>query len=274
MQDSLWFSTRSALFTGGDAAWQEVARYGEPLRRLLARRYRWMPEADREDLVQDVLIEMKQKLAPGHDRSRGRFRALLQAVVKRRVVDRLRRARPEHLDHAAADALSAPAEEEVDALDLEGALLEAVAACRDRFTQGRHKDLAVVYALADRLVHGRTNAEIAARDGVSVDRVARLLRRGRDAVFAHLLGEELAVDEDDPALKEALEAFKGWLRTPRERVRHLERVRDPRRREQVDAFVERFSAALPAFRGDDSARGRELARGIELIFDGDDEVIR
>ncbi len=269
MQDSLWFSTRSTLFQGGDAAWQEVARYAEPLRRLLARRYRWLPEGDRDDLVQDVLIEMQQRLAPGHDRARGKFRALLQAVVQRRVVDRLRRARPAALEGAAAEALEAPPPAEVEALDLEGALLEAVAACRDRFTQGRHKDPEVLYALVDRLVHGKSNAQIAAASGVSVDKVARLLRRGRDAIFSHLLRDELGLAPDDRALGPALEAFKAWLRAPRERLRHLERVPDEGLRERLDELIERLQAALPAFRGDDSVRGRELARGIELIFEAE-----
>ena len=48
---------------------------------------------------------MKQKLVASHDRSRGRFRALLQTVVKRRVVDSLRKIHPDPLDEAAIDAV-------------------------------------------------------------------------------------------------------------------------------------------------------------------------
>src|SRR5947209_6599000 len=132
MEDSIWFTTRSALFRPGDAAWNEIAAYGEPLRRFLTRRYPWLEEADRDDLVQDVLIEMKAALAPKHDRSRGEFRALLQTVVKRRVADRLRRRRAEPFDEILTETLAAPQEAEVEALDLETRLLEAVSACRDR----------------------------------------------------------------------------------------------------------------------------------------------
>ena len=69
MEDSLWFTTRSALFEPGDAAWSEVVRYEEPLRRLLARRYgRWLHEAERDDLLHEILVErfipVAEKLAP------------------------------------------------------------------------------------------------------------------------------------------------------------------------------------------------------------------
>lgn len=265
--DSLWFTTRSALSRGGDPAWDEVARYGEPLRHLLARRYGWVALQDREDLVQDVLVEIKEKLAATHDPARGRFRALLQTVVRRRVVDLLRRARPGQLSDAAAAQLEAPSEEEVEALDLETCLLGAVAACRDRFTQGRDRDPDVLYALADRLIHGKTNAAIAAERGVSPDRIARLLRRGRDAIFARLVAGELGLADHDPALDEATEAFRRCLRTPREAAAHLRVVRDPTVRDAVASLHQRFRAALPLLRGDGSARGQELARGIALIFD-------
>lgn len=265
MHDSLWFSTRSALFAGGQEAWAEVARYREPLRRLLDRRCRWLGPSDREDLVQEILIEMQQSLAPRHDRTRGRFRALLQTVVKRRVVDAIRRRRPERLGERDVD-LVAPPDAEVEALDLEGALLEAVAACRDRFTQGPDQDPDVLYALVDRLVHGKSNRAIAEAGGVSVDRVNRLLRRGRDAIFAALLEAELELPADDPALKPARDAFKRWLRQPRSRTEWVAAV-PASIREAFDDFLGRLQAALPAFRGDDSARGRELAAGIALIFD-------
>jgi DNA-directed RNA polymerase specialized sigma24 family protein len=228
----------------------------------------WLEEGDREDLAQDVLLEMKQKLVGAHDCSRGRFRALLQAVVKRRVIDHLRKVRPTPLPEAAADSLAAPAEEEVEALDLETSLLDAVAACRDRFTQGRHKDPDVLYALVDRLVHGLSSAEIARRNGVSPDRIARLLRRGRDAVFHNLLSRELEIPEGDPRLKGAVTVWKRLLRTPRAAASLLEETPDTTVRERLEELLSRFQAALPHFRGDDSVRGRELARGIELVFEG------
>jgi len=266
-RDSLWFTTRSALSRSGGPAWEEVSRYGEPLRHLLARRYGRIGVQDREDLVQDVLVEIKEKLAQTHDPARGRFRALLQTVVRRRVIDLLRRARPAPLSDAAAAQLEAPTPDDVEALDLEACLLDAVAACRDRFTQGRDRDPDVLYALADRLVHGKTNAAIAEQSGASPDRVARLLRRGRDAIFTHLVAGELGLARHDPALDEATQAFRRCLRAPRDATTHLAALRDRAVREGVEDLHRRLRAALPLLRGDGSVRGQELARGIALIFD-------
>src|SRR2546429_558155 len=121
--ESYWFSTRSALFRPGDDAWNEVAAYAAPLGRLLERRYAWLPAADREDLVHDVLLEIKSALAARHDRTRGKFRALLQTVVKRRVADRLRKRRAKPMESALADELAVPDEQDTDAVDLETTLL-------------------------------------------------------------------------------------------------------------------------------------------------------
>lgn len=267
IEESLWFTTRSALFRPGDEAWNAIAAYGEPLRRFVARRYRWLPEADRDDLVQEILIEIHRRLAARHDRTRGRFRALLQTVVKRRVADRLRARRPEALDDEAAAMLAAPDADEIVALDLETSLIEAVAACRDRFSQGEERDLDVLYALVDRIVHGQAAKEIARRTRASEDRVDRLLQRGRDAVFEALLARELALAHGDDRLARALAIFKASLRTPRATARLLAKEKDAKLRERLEEFLERFRSALRFFEEDGSARGEELRRGLDFIFE-------
>ncbi len=257
----MWFTTRSALFRPGDEAWEEVARYEQPLRRLLARRYGHLPQHERDDLVQSVLIEIKEQLSGTFDRSRGKFRALLQTVVSRRVVDLMRQTRPASLP----EELRAPSPAELDALDLEAALVAAVSACRDHFSGGRHKDLAVLHALSDRLVHGLTSVQIAHKEGVSRDRISRLLAKGRDVIFQHLLASELPAT--GPAgLEQAMSAFKRMLRKPGAAQAELERLSDRGQAEQLGEFWERFRAALPRFEGDLSAAGRELATGVELIL--------
>lgn len=268
MRDSIWFTTRTALFRPGDGVWNEVALYAEPLRRLLARRYRWLNEAEREDLAQDILIEMKESLVNVHDRTRGRFRALLQTVVKRRVVDRLRKAKPDRLGAEDESALAAPEEDELQALDLETSLLDAVAACRDRFSQGPHRDMDVLYALVDRLVNGLSSVEIAEKNGVSRDRVARLLRRGREAIFVQFVSRELELPDGKP-LQRCVDVFRRALRTPREEAALLDEIKDSLLRERLEEFLARFRLSLPSFRGDGSARGRELEQGVELIFADD-----
>lgn len=273
VKDSLWFTTRSGLFDPGEGAWDEVARYAGPLRRLLARSYgKWLSESDRDDLAQDVLLEIKEKLVGTFDPSRGKFRALLQAVVRRRVIDVLRKSRPSQLDEVMVEGVATVDQAEIEALDLETALIDAVTDCRDRFSQGSQKDLEVLYALIDRLVHGRTNVEIAERNGVSVDRVARLLRRGREVIFSSFISRELSLDPTGPDFKSALSAFKQCLRKPRAVASLLQEVKQDDIRQRLEDTLERFRAALPRFRGDGSVEGHELLRGIELVLEdlGDD----
>lgn len=89
--ESFWFTTRSALRRGGSEGWEAIAAYAPSIARYLASRYPRLPEEEWDDLAQEILIEMRERLAPGHDPSRGRFRALLQTALKHRVIDRLRR---------------------------------------------------------------------------------------------------------------------------------------------------------------------------------------
>lgn len=270
MSDSLWFTTRSALFEPGDGAWEEVARYEAPLRRLLALRYgRALSHERREDLVQEILIEIKETVRARFDGSRGRFRALLQVVVKRRVVDELRRARPEAIPARVSEELEAPSDAQLEALDLEAALVRAVGACRDAFTSGPRKDFDVLHVLTDRLVHGLREVEIARREGVSRDRIGRRLAKAREVIFAHLIAHELDLELDSLEVATCVEAFKRCLRKPGRLPDHLEALSDAALRERFEEFWLRFRAALPHFRGDESVAGQELAQGVALILGED-----
>lgn len=268
MTQSMWFTTQSALFQGGGRAWEAAAAYIGPLERLLARRYRWLSVEDREDLLQGILIEIKEQLAPRHDRERGKFRALLQTVVKRRVADLLRARKGEALSEEQAESLSAPAEPELVALDVEASLVEALAACRDHFTQGNQSDPSVLYALADRIVHGRSNAEIARREGVSVDRVARLLRRGREVVFRRLLASELDLPMGDGRLDVALDVFKTAIRNPGQIRACLDALPPSPARDHLEDFVGRFRAGLAHF-APRLGEGGEFQRGVSLVLEAE-----
>lgn len=270
MHESFWFTTRSTLFGPGDEAWQEIERYEQPLRRLLARRYaRALSEEDRRDLLQDILIEMREKLTRTFDPSKGKFRALLQAVVARRVIDHLRRVKAKPLEPALEEELLAPTPHDWDDLDLEAALIEAVGASRDELSGGPSKDLALLHTLTDRLVHGLTATEIAKRDGVSRDRVNRLLTRGRDAIFRHLLASELGIEACDERVAPCVTAFKRMLRRPTQAHDHLAALEDASLSEELGEFWARFRSSLPRFEGDLTAAGRELAQGVELILGGE-----
>ncbi|MBL4845642.1 MAG: hypothetical protein JKY65_08960 [Planctomycetes bacterium] len=265
MHESLWFTTQSALFQGGGRAWEAAAAYAGPLERLLARRYRWLSREDREDLLQGILLEIKERLAPRHDTERGKFRALLQTVVKRRVSDLLRARRGEPLSDEVSDQLTAPPEPELAALDVEASLVEALAACRDHFTQGSESDPAVLYALADRIVHGRSNAEIARREQISVDRVARLLKRGREVVFRRLLANELDLTPSDGRLDVALRVFQVCLRDPGQARAQLEDLPPSVERDRLEDFLARFRAGLAHF-SPRLGEGGEFQRGISLVL--------
>jgi len=267
VHESFWFTTRSTLFAPGDEAWQEIGRYEQPLRRLLARRYaRALSEEDRRDLLQDILIEIREKLTRTFDPSKGKFRALLQTVVARRVVDQLRKAKAQPLGPALEAELQAPPAADWDALDLEAALIEAVGNCRDELSGGPTKDLAVLHALTDRLVHGMTATEIAQRDGVSRDRASRLLTKGRDAIFRHLLARELGAEASGERVASSVAVFKRMLRRPTQAQEHLATLEDAALSEQLGEFWGRFRSSLPRFEGDLTAAGRELAHGVELIL--------
>ncbi|MBL4849876.1 MAG: sigma-70 family RNA polymerase sigma factor [Planctomycetes bacterium] len=209
---------------------------------------------------------MRVKLTGTFDSSKGKFRALLQAVVARRVVDHLRKVKAEPLAPAMEAELQAPATHEWDALDLEAALIEAVGACRDELSGGPSKDLPVLHTLTDRLVHGMTATEIAKRDGISRDRVSRLLTKGRDAIFRHLLASELGAGASDERVAASVTAFKRMLRRPTQAHDHLAALEDTALSEQLGEFWARFRSSLPRFEGDLTAAGRELAHGVELIL--------
>lgn len=260
-EESWFFSTRSALFQGGDEAWAAVAAYERPLRRLLERRHPWVGPEDREDLVQGLLVDIKERLSQRHDPARGPFRALLQTALARRVSNLRRRRRPDALTDP--DALAAPTTQEIDALDLEASLLEAFARCRDRFSQGPQRDPQVLFALADRIVHGRTNVEIARAGAISVDRVARLLRRGREVVLERLVARELGLEEGDPRLGPAAELLGESWRAPGRTRALLEAFPARSLAGSLEELLLRLRAALPHL---DAGQGSELRRGLELLL--------
>ena len=264
-----WFTTRSALFQPGDHVWAEVARYEAPLRELLARRYSapgWgLDAADREDLLQGILLEIKERLIDTFEGSRGSFRGLLFRVVQRRVVDHLRAKRETQAE--ALEAIAAPERAEVDAVDLEASLVRAVAECHDHFTGGAARDLEIVWTLTDRVVGGLGNKEIAAKRGYTERQVAGRLTRARERIFASLLARELDLEPGSEPLVGAVQAFRACLRSPRHQAAILEALPDPSLSERLEDFFARFRAGLAMFRGSSSVRYQELAAGVLSVFE-------
>ena len=88
--------------------------------------------------------------------------------------------------------------------------------------------------------------------------------RGR--IYAALLARELELEQGSAQLEPVVEVFRGCLRQPRRRVRLAEGL-PPRLGEAFLEFFERFLATLRQFRGSDSVRYQEIARGVLSVFE-------
>ncbi|RMG12041.1 MAG: sigma-70 family RNA polymerase sigma factor [Planctomycetota bacterium] len=255
-----WLTTLSAI-RERDPDWRAIAAYEVPVRRYLARRFPRLPEAEREDLLQEVLLAMRERIVPRYDPAAGRFRAFLQTSILNTVRDHLRRRR-DHVPIEPED-LEAPDEEELDALDLEALLVRAVAEVHDRYASGPEQDLSLVYVLSGVLVHGLSHKAIAKREGLSADQVKRKLQRARGEILAGLfrllLGPEAPVER-------CAELARACLRAPRKEARLLEREPDPRVRDAVGDLVRRLRTARGSLGV--GAGEVDLLRGIEAVFLG------
>lgn len=265
-----WLTTLSAI-RERDPDWRAIAAYEAPVRRFLARRFPRLPLGEREDLLQEVLLAMRERIVPRYDAGAGRFRAYLQTSITNAVRDHLRRRRshapleeglveepsPDEGEHALdLDAL------DLDALDLEALLVRAVAEVHDRYAKGPEQDLSLVYVLSGVLVHGLSNKAIAKREGLSASQVKRKLQRARaeilSGLFRQLLGPQAPVER-------CAELTRACLRTPRKEARLLEREADARVRESVADLVRRLRDARTSLGGGEGGEV-DLLRGIETVF--------
>ncbi len=276
-RSDFWFTTLSGV-TASRPDWAEIAHYLEPVRRYLTLRAPRLPEADRDDLAQEVLVAMAERLVAGYDVRRGRFRAFLKGAIDHKLADLYRRRlgprRESSLDAVGVEptdeALAMP-EADALAIDLEAELLRAIRAFHDRHAQ--EGELELVYCFGDRLVKGLSEAEIAAAEGWSRDRVKRLLARARGEVLRELVGNLLARDgaaTDDGVAAEAAELVRAGLRRPRDRARLLEAAKRPPAATVAEELGDAIAAARAHFVGLQTEAGHELLRGLTCIFDEDE----
>ena len=172
------------LSNGADEiVWKELIELYAPALRLFVKlRDSNLPDADVEDVVQEVFIKLVEVLRrQAYDNARGRFRAYLAVMVRRILVDRYRRrmARPD-MDAAAA------AIEELDreaASPDAGTILDAkwrlachIAAERHVLEKSAISDQSrEVYRLSS--AEGLSNAQIAKRLGLKENSVRRIKSR-------------------------------------------------------------------------------------------------
>tara|TARA_R110002072_G_scaffold73506_1_gene175001 strand:- start:147 stop:959 length:813 start_codon:yes stop_codon:yes gene_type:complete len=266
----LWHTTLSAI-QRGEPDWQAIATYESPVRRYLARRFRALPGSERDDLLQEILLAMRERVVPGYQAEVGSFRSFLAVSIHNAVRDHLRRQRPskdlaleEHRleDLAEGDLEAGIPEAEVLALDLEARLLAAVRAVHDRYARGAEADLSLVYVLSGALVNKLSNKEIAKREGLSSDQVKRKLQRLRGEILSHLFGGLLPGLPRSEAARCA-DLARQCLRTPRQEARLLE---DSPHAEVVAALTAAVRGAQRVLGASESDEDLDLVAGIHAIF--------
>lgn len=267
--DDVWLTTLSAI-RRSEPSWRAIAAYETPVRRHLARRWPILGSADRDDIVQEVLVAMRERIVPTYRAGVGPFRAFLGVAIDNRVRDRLRRRRDaldvELLPEEPHDPEGPPSDEDLDALDLEAELIGAVAAVHARHGEGPEADPHLVAALEGVLVRGESNKALAARLGLSGDQVKRLLQRARGLMLERLLRPSLPPLLLAPDVARAVDLTRACLREPRKAERLLEREPDSAVREAVDRFVRRLREA-PGRLG--AAGHDELVARLAAVFAGE-----
>ena len=266
---SFWQTTCSAIRAGDDPGWRDICRYREPLALLVAARWRWSAAEEREDLVHEILVDLREGLARRYDADRGPFRAFLCGVVRNKVLSRWKRARRSR-PLEAADEPAAPSADDGEAVDVVADVVGAIGRWHDRWTSGPRADLGRVYVLAGRLVRGESYREIATREGISTDAVKRVLAAAREEIVADLLRESLALAPDAKAgldWARLAAVLADALAHPRRRARALTAIGHPAVREALEAWLEGFERAKRRLAGTGAAES-ELARGLEEILGG------
>jgi len=258
-----WQTTLSTI-QRGEPDWQAIAAYESPVRRYLARRFRALPASERDDLLQEILLAMRERVVPGYRAESGSFRNFLAVSIHNAVRDHLRRQRPSRDLAFEEHRLEDPQVEasEVEALDLEARLVRAVRAVHDRYSRGSEADLSVVYVLSGALVHKLSNKEIAKREGLSVDQVKRKLQRVRGEILSQLFLDLLPGLPRSEATRCA-DLARQCLRSPRKEARLLEAAPNA---ELVSALTAAIRGAQQVFQGSASAEDLDLVAGIQAIF--------
>jgi RNA polymerase sigma-70 factor (ECF subfamily) len=197
-------STHLSLFAamlGGpqrDSAWEMFfARYAPLVRAWCAQR--GLRGADADDLTQDIALKLFQRL-PAYDRTRGRFRDWLSALVRNAAVDllRTRQRRPGDRGaggadpHAGLDDLAAPDEL---AAALEGGISREVERLVEQVRQ-RAKDSWPAF-----VAH--------ALEGRPADEVARALGKSVGAVYQACSRVKAMLAELSPTLGGTIDAKEG-----------------------------------------------------------------
>ncbi len=264
---SFWQTTCDALQLGVEPGWEEVYAYREPLALLIAARYPRVASEDREDLVEEILLEIKDRLFSRYLPERGPFRRFLCGVARNRVLACLKRRRKHVLVESFADEeVPAPSPEDGECIDLAAELLGAARRWSER---QRALEPLEAKVLAAHLFEDHSQAAVADREGLPLIKVKRLLASARLGVLAELLERTLR----RPSKATAGLAWRRLARTaldvfarPRDQHRILRDVADPELREAMEVWLDEYRRALRAMPGAELPEGGDLVRGMRGIF--------
>jgi len=171
-----------------ESAWTRfVELYAPAVREFVRMQDSDMPSADVDDLVQETMARLVPALREGRfDPARGRFRTFLSVIVRRLMIDRLRRLSVcpfdacvpiEDVDPVAETPSAAALLDMKWRLARHHAAVERVFAHSALSTQSRE-----VYLLGE--VEGLSARDIAARMGLAANAVRRILSRVKKMIAA------------------------------------------------------------------------------------------
>jgi len=263
---STWFTTLAAI-RASDPDWEAIACYREPIARFLARVHPGLPSDLAQDVVQEVLCAMRTTVVARFDPDRGRFRDYLRGVIHNQV----RRALAGRPQAAALDpdAVARVEEAQLESVDLEARLLQAVRRFHDGLVQGGPAERQVLYCLSDRLLDGLSYQEIADKEGLSLAAVKRRLQAARRGVITELLRCELegAGLELRPRAEGRLaEAVQAAVASGRPVDDLARRVREPGATRVAQGLVDRVRAGVRRFPGLDSPDGQAFVTALRAIL--------
>jgi RNA polymerase sigma factor (sigma-70 family) len=263
-----WFTTKSSI-RRGEAGWEVIVPYADPIARFLSLKFPTLSQADRDDLTQDLLIAMKTQLVEKYDAAKGGFRPYLRTAIVNRVRDMFRRKAVRKAGEIDDDAVPAAevTEGELLAIDVEACLIGALQAFHDRVVQvGDPDGLEVLYAFSGCLIDGLSNDEIAKRESKSRDQVKRLLQRARAEVLEGFLKRAVPELEGSGLLPSCADLVRRALREPRRRARVIEAEKDRRLAAFADRFLDQLATARDHLPRLGTEAGADFERGLRAVF--------
>lgn len=269
---STWFTTLTAI-REAEPDWQAIACYREPIGRFLRHVYPRLPRDLHDDVVQEVLCAMHASVVARFDPDRGRFRDYLRGVIRNQVKRALTRERAAagvsvDLSRIDPEQVMQASQDQVEAVDLSAQLVRAVRAFHDAKLGGAPEDRETLYCLSDRLLHGLTYAQIAAKEGLSTDAVKRRLQAARRGILRALLQAEL----DDRGLALDPRRLNALAESVASAVCSTRPVDDLLPRQDVEQavaadLVEAVRTGVRLFPGLDSPDGQAFVSALEGILD-------